>query len=125
MAPSIVDGPLLWKACSIGLRSGESGGRNQSRAPAALISCRIAAGQPIGPQCTEECQPAPVTVRCKRPQALAFRPPAPEWRHVCLDRGPIDEDQPLRIEMMLQALPPLSSAGNIGTRLLKSKQRFF
>lgn len=34
---------ILAKACSIGLRSGEYGGRYQSLAPAALIICRTAA----------------------------------------------------------------------------------
>ena len=34
---------ILAKACSIGLRSGEYGGRNQSLAPAALMNWRMAA----------------------------------------------------------------------------------
>lgn len=51
MAANIVDGALLGGAhpmldlgevCSIGLRSGEYGGRYQSLAPAALIELRMA-----------------------------------------------------------------------------------
>jgi hypothetical protein len=37
----------------------------------------------------------------------------------------IDKDQPLRIEVMLQGLPSLPSASDIGTSLFKGEQRFF
>ena len=51
MAPSVLDGSflslahpclILANACSMGLRSGEYGGRYQSLAPAALIICLMA-----------------------------------------------------------------------------------
>jgi hypothetical protein len=59
------------------------------------------------------------------PQSLAFCAPAPDRRHVGLDPGLINEDQPFGIEMILQALPPLSFASDIGTSLFKGEQRFF
>jgi hypothetical protein len=66
-----------------------------------------------------------MAVRRKRPQTLAFWSPSPDGRHVGLDPGLVNEDQPFRIETMLQVLPPLSSARDIGTGLLKGEQRFF
>jgi len=81
--------------------------------------------QPIVPQGTQECQRAPVAMWRKRPQTLSFWSPPPDRRHVGLDPGLIDEDQPLGIEVLLQAPPSLSSAGNIGTSLFKGEQRFF
>ncbi len=57
--------------------------------------------------------------------ALAFWTPAPDRRHVGLDPGLINEDQPFGIEMILQGLPLLSSASDVGTHLLKGEQRFF
>ncbi len=51
--------------------------------------------------------------------------PASDRRHVGLDPGLINEDQPVGIEVLLQGLPSLSSAGDIATSLLKGKQRFF
>lgn len=59
------------------------------------------------------------------PQSRAFWTPAPDRRHVGLDPGLVNEDQPFGIEMILQGLPPLSSASDVGTRLLKREQRFF
>lgn len=81
--------------------------------------------QPVVPQGTEECQRAPVTVRREGPQTPAFRSPAPDGCHVSLDPGLVDEDKASRIEMPLQGLPSLSSAGDIGAGLLKGEQRFF
>lgn len=49
--------------------------------------------QPIVPQCTEECQSAPVAVWRKRPQTPAFWSPAPDGCHVGLDPGLVDEDE--------------------------------
>jgi len=82
-------------------------------------------GQPVVPQRTEECQRAPVAVRRKRPQTLALWSPASDGGHIGLDPGLINEDQSFRIEMMLQGLPPLSSASDVGTSLFKGEQRFF
>lgn len=81
--------------------------------------------KPIASQGAQECQRAPVAMRCKCPQSLAFWTPAPDRRHVGLNPGLINEDQPFGIEMILQGLPPLSSASDVGTRLLKGEQRFF
>lgn len=64
-------------------------------------------------------------MRCKCPQSLAFRAPAPDRLHVGLDPGLINEDKPFGIEMILQGLPPLSFASDVGTSLLKGEQRFF
>ena len=76
-------------------------------------------------QCTEECQGSPVTMRRKRLQTSALRTPAPDGRHVGFDPGLVDEDQPFRIEMVLQGLPPLSPASDVGAGLFKGEQRFF
>ncbi|MBB4351852.1 hypothetical protein GGE35_005643 [Rhizobium cellulosilyticum] len=81
--------------------------------------------QPIVPQGTQECQRAPVAMWRKRSQTLASWSPAPDRRHVGLDPGLVNKHQSLRIEVLLQGLPSLSSAGNIGTSLFKGEQRFF
>ena len=81
--------------------------------------------QPVVPQGTEKCQRAPVAVRRKRPQTPALWSPTPDGCHISLDPGLINEDEAFRIEMPLQGLPSLSSAGDIGTSLFKSEQRFF
>jgi len=44
---------------------------------------------------------------------------------VGLHRGLINEEQPIGIEMVLKGLPPLPSASDLGTSLLKGEQRFF
>lgn len=81
--------------------------------------------QPVASQGTEECQGAPVAVRRKCPQTLSLWSPASDRRHVGLDPGFVDEDETFRIEMLLQALPPLSPAGDVGASLFKGQQRFF
>ncbi len=75
-------------------------------------------------QSAQECQRAPVAMRCKCPQSLAFRAPAPDRRHVGLDPGLINEDQPFAIEMILQGLPPLFFASDVGTSLLRANSVF-
>ena len=53
-------------------------------------------------------------MRCKCPQSLAFRGPAPDRRHVGLDPGLINEDQPLGIKTCLPGSPALPLARDIG-----------
>lgn len=64
-------------------------------------------------------------MRRKRSQTLSLRSPDSDGCHVGFDPGLIDEDQPLRIEMMLQRLPALSPTGDVGAGLFKGEQRFF
>jgi len=82
-------------------------------------------GKAIDPQGSQEGQRAPMSVRSKAAQALAFRSPPPQRRHVGLDPGLIDEDQLAGIETGLPGAPTLSAAGNVGARLFKGEQRFF
>jgi len=79
----------------------------------------------VAAQSAKEGQRSPVTVRRKSPYPIALRSPSPKRRHVGLDPGLVDEDQPFGIKMILQGLPSLSSASDVGTRLLKGEQRFF
>jgi hypothetical protein len=81
--------------------------------------------QPIAAQRAKEGQRAPMTMRSQAAQALALRPPASQRRHVGLDPGLVDEDQPPRIETGLPGSPALSSPRDVGAGLLKSEQRFF
>lgn len=82
-------------------------------------------GQAVASKRPEECQCAPVAVRGKAVQALAFCAPAIEWGHVGLDPGFIDEDQSIGIKARLKAVPASPAAGDVGTGLLKGEQRFF
>ena len=82
-------------------------------------------GEPVAARGAEEGHCAPVAVRGKAAQALAPRPPAAQRRHVGLDPGFVDEDQPAGIEAALPGSPPLSLAGDVGPGLLKGEQRFF
>ena len=82
-------------------------------------------GEPVAAQRAEEGQRAPVAVRGKAAQALALRSPAAQRRHVGLDPGLVDEDQPARIETGLPGSPALPPAGDVGAGLLKGEQRFF
>jgi hypothetical protein len=81
--------------------------------------------QLIVAQSANEGQRAPVPMRSEALQALAFRPPASQRRHIGFDPGFIDEDQAPRIEAGLPRSPTLALTGNVGTRLLKGKQCFF
>jgi hypothetical protein len=81
--------------------------------------------EPVAAERGEEGQRAPMAVRSEAAQALAFRsPPAPR-RHVGLDPGLVDEDQPSRVEPGLPGSPALAPARDIGASLLKGEQRFF
>ena len=82
-------------------------------------------GEPIAAQCAEEGQCPPVALWREAPQAFAFRPPAAQWRHVGLDPGLIDKDQPPRIEPSLPGSPAPAPTRDIGAGLLKGEQCFF
>jgi hypothetical protein len=66
-----------------------------------------------------------VAVRREAAQTLAFWRPSPQRCHIGLDPGLVDEDQALRIQAGLPRSPAPPSAGDIGTALFKSEQRFF
>lgn len=82
-------------------------------------------GQAVATQGAEEGQRAPVAVRGEGSEPLAFPPPSAQRRHVGLDPGFVDEDEPGRIEAGLPDLPAPAPAGDVGTGLLKGEQRFF
>jgi hypothetical protein len=58
-------------------------------------------------------------------QALAFRSPPAQRRHVGLDPGLVDEDEAPRIEAILPGSPAPTSASDVFASLLKREQRFF
>jgi hypothetical protein len=65
-----------------------------------------------------------MAMRHKCPQTFFFWSPASDWCHVGIDPSLVDEGQPIRVKMMLQALPSLTPVGDIGTDLFKGEQRF-
>src|SRR6185312_14737478 len=65
------------------------------------------------------------TVRREAAQAFAFRPPSAQRRHVGLDPGLVDEDQPLRVEPGLPGSPALTLTRDVGACLLQGEQCFF
>lgn len=66
-----------------------------------------------------------MTVRCEGPQTLALWRPSAQRRHVGLDPGLVNEDQPARIEARLPRSPAPTSAQDVGAPLLKGEQCFF
>jgi hypothetical protein len=64
-------------------------------------------------------------MRGEAAQALAAWSPTPERRHVGLDPGLVDEDEPPWIEIRLKGPPSPSSPRDVGAGLLKGEQRFF
>ena len=82
-------------------------------------------GELIAAQRADKGQRAPAPVRREAAQAPAFRPPAPERRHVGPDPRLVDEHEPFGIEPALPGLPALAMAGDIGAGPLKSEQTFF
>jgi hypothetical protein len=81
--------------------------------------------QLVAAQRAEEGQRAPVAMGSEAAQALALRPPAAQRRHVGLDPGFVDEDEPLRIDATLPQSPASTPAGDVGAGLLKREQCFF
>jgi hypothetical protein len=67
----------------------------------------------------------PMPIRDQRSQSLAARSPAPEWRHVGLDPGLVDEDQALAIDPALVSLPARSLARDVRPGLLRRNDGFF
>src|SRR5690348_17725198 len=82
-------------------------------------------GEPIATQSTQEGQCAPVAVGGEAAQPLALRAPSAQRRHVGLDPGFVDEDQPLWIEIGLPGSTALTPARDVGAGLLKGEQGFF
>jgi hypothetical protein len=82
-------------------------------------------GELVAAQRAEEGQRAPMAVRGIAAQSLALRPPSAQRRHVGLDPGLVDEDQPLGVEPGLPGAPALPPARDVRTGLLKSEQGFF
>ena len=56
-------------------------------------------------------------------QLLATRHPSPEWGHVGLDAGLVDEDQLVRIRTALMAFPTLASVLRVWTVALVRDRR--
>ena len=81
--------------------------------------------KPVAAQRAEEGQSAPVTVRSKCAQPFALWSPATQRRHVGLDPGLIDEDEPGGIEAILPGAPSRPPARDVCARLLKGEQCFF
>jgi hypothetical protein len=79
----------------------------------------------IDPQGCDEGECLPVTVRNPRRQALSPRSPAAQRRHVGLDPGLIEEDEPLRVDAMLMGLPSLPLASDVWPILLGRQNAFF
>jgi len=73
----------------------------------------------------EECQGSPVAVRCEAAQAAPFGAPAPQRRHVGLDPGLVDENEPPRIKPGLPGSPTLAPTRDVRASLLKGEQCFF
>ena len=82
-------------------------------------------GEAVEPQGAEEGQGSPVALRSEAAQALAFRPPAPQRRHVGLDPGLVDEDQLARVETGLPGAPASTTQRDVSPGLLEGEQRFF
>ena len=80
---------------------------------------------PVHPQGGEEGQRAPAAMGRLADQAPATRTPAPERRHVGLDPGFIQKDQPAGIDTVLPGLPALPVASDIRPVLLAGERGFF
>lgn len=79
----------------------------------------------IEPQGGDEGHGLPVAVGRMGDKPFSARAPATQWRHVRLDPGLIDEDQPLRVNACLVADPLLAPAPELWPQLLGGQNRFF
>lgn len=79
----------------------------------------------VAAQSAKEGQRAPVAMRSQAAQAFAFLSPAAQRRHIGLDPGLVDENQPARVEAGLPGSPALPAPCNVSAGLLKGEQRFF
>ena len=77
--------------------------------------------QPIAAQRAHEGQRAPVTVRSKAAQALAAWSPTAQGRHVGLDPGFVDKNQPVRVKARLKRTPALTPVRYVGPGLFKGE----
>jgi len=82
-------------------------------------------GELVAAESGEEGQGAPVSLWREAAQPIALWPPSAQRRHISLDPGLVDENQPLGVKMGLLRPPAPSPAGNIRAGLLKREQRFF
>ena len=73
----------------------------------------------------EEGQRAPMAVRGEAAQTLALGPPSAQRRHVGLDPGLVDEDQPAWVDPALVGLPAGALEGDVRARLLGGQHGFF
>nr|BAT26800.1 hypothetical protein [Aurantimonas coralicida] len=76
-------------------------------------------GKAVAAQGADKGQSSPVAMWRKTTQALALRAPAAQRRHVGLDPGLINEDQPLWIDPGLPRSPAPPSAGDVDACLLQ------
>lgn len=77
---------------------------------------------------TQRCQErhgSPMTIRRISDQACAERSPAAQGRHVGLDPGFVDKDEPAAVNPALILSPLLSAARDLWPFLLGRHQRFF
>ena len=58
-------------------------------------------------------------------ETLPARSPAAQGRHVGLDPGLVDEDEPLRLDAPLMGLPAGPLTGDVRPRLLGRQHGFF
>lgn len=82
-------------------------------------------GNTIATQAGDEGHGFPMAVRRFCQQALTFRRPATQRRHIRLGPGLINKDQPGRIDFSLVAAPLDAPAGDIRPVLFAGVQAFF
>jgi hypothetical protein len=79
----------------------------------------------IAPQSRDEGERLPMSVRRLGDQALAFRPPTAQRRHVGLDPRLVDEHQTLGVDAGLTRLPARPPTRHVRAILLAGEQAFF
>lgn len=79
----------------------------------------------VATQAGQKGQRLPMTVRNFCDERLSALTPAAGARHVGLDPGFVDEDEPVRIKPMLMGLPSHPEPGHLRAVLLACHQRFF
>jgi len=79
----------------------------------------------IDAQGSDEGECLPMSVRNMRHQALSPRSPAAQGRHVGLDPGLVEEDQPVWLYALLISLPSSALASNVWPILLSRQNAFF
>ena len=79
----------------------------------------------IASQGGDEGERLPMALRHAGLEPLSPRPPAAQGRHVGLDPGLVDEDEPSRLNPTLTGLPARPLAGDVGPHLLGRPHGFF